>query len=86
MKSLSIPTSELEWRRTASAIIRANLKLAHMKNTDLAAALSRIGVNETPKAISAKLMRGSFSASFLLQCLVATGTEQIELPSETRIR
>lgn len=81
MKKLPIPTSELEWRRTASAIVRANLKLAHMNNIDLAAALGELGIHESPKAISAKLIRGSFSACFMLQCLAATGTEQIELRS-----
>lgn len=79
-------TSELEWRRTASAIVRANLKLAHMNNIDLAAALGKLGIHESRKAISAKLIRGSFSASFLLQCLAATGTKQIELPSAAEPR
>ncbi|MBI0532042.1 hypothetical protein D9602_11810 [Sphingomonas sp. TX0522] len=80
LKRMPIPKSEAEWRHTASAIIRANLKLARMNHVDLVEALRGLGVEESQKTVSAKLGRGSFSATFMLQCSVACGTEQIELP------
>lgn len=40
---------------------------------ELVILLDRIGVNETKAGIDSKISRGTFSASFLIQCLVAIG-------------
>lgn len=80
MKKLSKPRSETEWRAAASILVKANLILAGMDYGDLAIALRTIGVAEDAKSISAKLLRGSFSAAFFLQVLSLIGVETIEVP------
>ena len=64
----------------ASTILRANLQLARMSHSDLQAALATLGVQQSPASIAMKLSRGTFSAAFFLQCLVAMGVEQILIP------
>lgn len=81
MKMLTAPSDNSEWAEIASAILRANLKLARMNLIDLSNALKKIGIDETPKNISSKLSRGSFSAAFFLQVLHVIGVETLTLPS-----
>ena len=38
-----------------------------------------MGVHETERNINNKISRGGFSATFLIQCLVAIGTERVDL-------
>ena len=41
--------------------------------------LNEIGVEETKASIDSKISRGSFSATFLLQCLTVVGCHKIEI-------
>tara|TARA_R110000868_G_scaffold301609_1_gene561995 strand:- start:152 stop:343 length:192 start_codon:yes stop_codon:yes gene_type:complete len=41
--------------------------------------LERIGIEETKSSIDSKISRGTFSASFFLQCLTVIGCEKIEI-------
>ncbi|TPG40676.1 hypothetical protein EAH79_11705 [Sphingomonas koreensis] len=67
-----------------SSLVKANLKLAGMNYVDLSDALKAIGVEVPPKNISSKLVRGSFSAVFLLQSLSVMGVETLSVPIEGR--
>lgn len=84
MKLLKVPVDNAGWRKMASSIIRANLKLAGMNYKDLSAALLTIGVDEPPKNISSKLVRGTFQTTFFLQALSVIGVERLELPIPSR--
>lgn len=57
------------------------MNLAQMKLADLESALAKMGLEHDQKNISAKINRGKFSATFLVQMLVAIGVEQLDLPS-----
>jgi hypothetical protein len=80
MKKPKMPADTVGWEHLTGAIIKAELKLAGMTYRDLQAALRELGVEQTTANISAKLTQGRFSATFLLQALVAIGVDQIELP------
>lgn len=84
MKILTVPTDADGWKKMASAIIKANLKLAGMNYVDLSAALLAIGVEEPPKNISSKLVRGTFQTVFFLQALSVIGVERLALPTQRR--
>jgi hypothetical protein len=84
MKVLMVPVDNAGWRKMASSIIKANLKLAGMNYKDLSAGLLAIGVDEPPKNISSKLVRGTFQTTFFLQALSVIGVERLELPLRIR--
>ncbi|MFC2950698.1 DUF6471 domain-containing protein [Marinicaulis aureus] len=46
---------------------------------DLAQKLQSIGIEESPKNLSNKIGRGSFTAGFMLQCLEALGCTSLRL-------
>jgi hypothetical protein len=41
--------------------------------------LNEIGIEETKASIDSKISRGSFSATFLLQCLTVIGCRKLEI-------
>jgi lambda repressor-like predicted transcriptional regulator len=63
----------------AKAILKAELKRRGMTYADLVARLEAHGVSETEANLRNKLSRGSFTAAFFLQCLLAIGCESIVL-------
>jgi Domain of unknown function (DUF6471) len=64
-------------------ILKAELKRRGMTYADLVERLAQQGVAESEANLRNKISRGSFTAAFFLQCLVAIGCEyvRIELPS-----
>ena len=50
-----------------------------ISNSDLVSLLEQIGIDETKSSIDSNISRGTFSASFFLQCLTAIGCEKIEI-------
>jgi hypothetical protein len=63
----------------AKGILKAELKRRNLTYADLVADLSKIGINETEANIRNKLSRGTFTAAFFLQCLLAIGCENVVL-------
>jgi hypothetical protein len=63
-------------------ILKAELKRRGMTYADLVDCLAANGVAETEANLRNKISRGSFTAAFFLQCLIAIGCEyvQIQLP------
>lgn len=63
-------------------ILKAELKRRGMTYADLVERLAEQGVAETEANLRNKISRGSFTAAFFLQCLIAIGCEyvRIELP------
>lgn len=71
--------TDLDWPSTASTIIKTQLKWRNWTYADLAKALAEIGVEETEASIRNKLSRGTFPATFLIQCLGAMRMAYISL-------
>lgn len=60
-------------------ILKAELKRRGMTYGDLVERLAVHGVNETEANLRNKISRGSFTAAFFLQCLIAIGCEHIQI-------
>lgn len=74
----------IDWPSAASRLVRVELARADWTFADLAEGLKTIGVKETEASIKSKLHRGTFSAMFLMQCLVALGRESEEMKAVLR--
>ncbi len=72
--------NEAEIADRVSRFLKAELKRAGVTYAGLAERLAKHGVKgETVDSIKAKLMRGTFSATFLLGCLAALELEGVHL-------
>lgn len=74
-----MPTS-VDWQPDARRLLRAQLALKDMGYKDLSRALEAIGIDESPKVLSNKISRGTFSFAFFLQCMRALGVRTVTLP------
>jgi hypothetical protein len=71
-----------DWQAQAKGIIRGELKRRNLSYADLAERLTAIGVKESERNVSNKIARGSFTATFFLQCLEAIGVYTLHLNGE----
>ena len=69
----------VDWNDKVKCLLKAELVRRGISNTDLVNMLHDIGIEETKSSIDSKISRGTFSASFYLQCLTAIGCEKIEI-------
>ena len=60
-------------------IIRGRMAEQGLSYADLEDRLRAIGVDDNERNLRNKVMRGTFSATFWVQCLVAVGVRSIEL-------
>ena len=60
-------------------LLKAELVRKGISNSDLVGLLEQIGIEETKSSVDSKISRGTFSASFFIQCLTAIGCEKIEI-------
>lgn len=60
-------------------MVRARMAEHGLGYADLEARLRAIGVDDNERNLRNKVMRGTFSAAFWVQCLVALGVRSIEL-------
>jgi len=67
------------WNSKVKCLLKAELVRRDISNLKLSELLAQIGVNETKSSIDSKISRGTFSASFFLQCLTAIGCKKIEI-------
>lgn len=69
----------IPWNTKVKRLLKSELVRRGISHADLAKMLLNIGVTETKSSIDSKISRGTFSASFLLQCLTVIGCEKIDL-------
>ena len=67
------------WDDKAKRLLKSELVKRGVSNTDLVLLLNEIGVEETKAGIDSKISRGSFSATFLLQCLTVIGCHKLDI-------
>ena len=75
---VSVP---VDWHWEARQLLRAQLAHKEMGYQELSLALQSIGIDESPKVLSNKINRGTFSLSFYLQCMRAMDIKTIKLTS-----
>lgn len=68
-----------KWSKQAKRILKAELVKRGLSNSELAERLNKLGLSETKSSIDSKISRGTFSASFLLQCFEVLGCKKIEI-------
>ena len=68
-----------EWRNRTRGLLRAELARRNVSNRQLVELLAAIGVTESEKNVSNKLVRGTFTAAFMIQCLDAIGCRVLRL-------
>ncbi|MCF6299828.1 MAG: DUF6471 domain-containing protein [Proteobacteria bacterium] len=69
----------INWNNKVKRILKSELVKRGISNSDLSKMLIKIGVEETKSSIDSKICRGTFSASFFLQCLTVIGVEKIDV-------
>jgi 3-mercaptopyruvate sulfurtransferase SseA len=67
------------WSNKVKRLLKSELVRRGISNSDLVIMLEQIGIEETKSSIDSKISRGTFSASFFLQCLTVIGCEKIEI-------
>ncbi|ARN78393.1 hypothetical protein BST97_10570 [Nonlabens spongiae] len=74
------------WNDKVKRLLKSELVKRGVSHAELADLLHNLGVKESKSSIDSKISRGSFSATFLIQCLIAIGCDKIEITSyETEI-
>ncbi|MGD9800800.1 MAG: DUF6471 domain-containing protein [Parvularculaceae bacterium] len=68
-----------QYQAKAKGLLRAEMARRNLSYEDLAQKLQSIGIEESPKNLSNKVGRGSFTAGFFLQCLEAIGCTSLRL-------
>ena len=68
-----------DWNDKVKRLLKSELVRRGISNSDLAVLLEQMEIEETKSSIDSKISRGTFSASFFLQCLTAIGCEKIEI-------
>ncbi|MBT9538306.1 DUF6471 domain-containing protein [Thiobacillus sp.] len=69
----------VDWKQEARRLLRAQLALKDVTYKGLSRALLSVGVDENPKALANKIIRGTFSFSFFLQCMRALDVDVVRL-------
>lgn len=71
----------MNWTDMPNRIIRVEMTKKGATYADLVVRLRRIGIIENERSLRNKVARGTFSATFLLQCLVALDVLAVDLNS-----
>lgn len=61
------------WHDKVKRLLKSEIVRRGITYERLVELLADIGVNETKASIDSKMSRGTFSAAFLIQCLIAIG-------------
>ena len=72
-------TTDRDWPRHVKGILKAELKRRHVSYRELAEKLRTVGVHDSERNLANKIARGSFTAVFFVQCLVAIGCHTVHL-------
>jgi hypothetical protein len=70
---------EKEWQQKVKGFLKAELKRKNVTYAVLVQSLQQLGFEETEDNIKNKISRGTFSATFLFQCMEAIGTQIVAL-------
>ena len=60
-------------------LLKSELVKRGISTSDLVFLLNEKGLNETQSSITSKISRGTFSATFFLQCLFVIGCDKFEI-------
>lgn len=67
------------WNHRVKRILKTELVKRGLSTDDLTSLLNKNGFTETKSSVDSKISRGTFSASFFMQCLYVIGCTKIEI-------
>lgn len=73
------------WNELSKRLLKAELVKRGISHEELAKRLNKLGLKETKSSVDSKICRGTFSASFLLQCLNVIGCNNLAFENELLI-
>lgn len=78
---MASPKHELsiDWPFFTKGLVKAELKRRNLTYAQLVERLANLGIDEDERNIRNKLSRGTFTAVFLVQCLMAIGVKSLSL-------
>ena len=76
---MPFPKSEQEWADRVRSYLKARLRERGVGYAELAEKMKKLGFEETVPAITNKLKRGTFSATFFLAALAAIGVNEVRI-------
>jgi hypothetical protein len=68
-----------EWNNKVKRILKSELVKRGLSTEDLTTLLNEMGCTETKSSVDSKISRGTFSASFFMQCMFVIGCTKIEI-------
>jgi hypothetical protein len=68
-----------DWNNKVKRILKSELIKRGLSTEDLTNLLNENGCTETKSSVDSKISRGTFSASFFMQCLYFIGCTKIEI-------
>lgn len=71
--------TDRDWTAETKNLLKSELKRKGVSYRELAEKLTALGIPETERNLANKIARGTFTASFLIQCLTAIGTTTLRL-------
>jgi hypothetical protein len=71
-----------DWQAQVKGLLKAELKRRNFTYGDLADKLAAIGIKDNKRNISNKISRGTFTAIFFVQCMLAVGAKTVHLEDE----
>ena len=71
--------ADTEWTGRVKNLLKAELKRKGLSYRDLAERLTEMGSPDTERNLANKIARGTFTAAFFVQCLVAIGATNVRL-------
>jgi len=74
-----MPVAEKQWEDQVKGMLKGELKRRGVTYAELVGKLADIGVHDSEPNIRNKISRGKFTAVFLVQCLQAIGSRNLNL-------
>ena len=71
-----------DWRSHTKGLLKAELKRRNLTYADLTKKLEAIGIKSNERNLSNKIVRGTFTAVFFLQCLEAIGCKTLQISDD----
>ena len=68
-----------DWQSQAKQLIRAEMTRRNLSYKALADRMEAIGLRVNERTIANKIARGTFTATFFLQCMEAMGVKHLQL-------
>ncbi|MBA4760294.1 DUF6471 domain-containing protein [Sphingomonas sp.] len=79
------PIDAAAWERLVKNMLRAEMMRRGVSYEQLVIRLADIGVEDNVLNLRNKVARGRFTAPFFVQCMVALGVKELQIPTQDDI-